>query len=294
MDKKTATTILNIIRTVVSIILCVAIAGLMLGATLIGVGRDYLASDFFKAQIETTDLSNVKFAVGGEKVTVKDYLLESAKDFIEGQNRFFFSFANDAIEKILSSQLVDNAVKDEVLYLVDFFLNSDAKEAKARIENKTDVSEVLELNPRNADTPENAIRIYLRSFVITNIEKASEMTTDDFIVFLSQGTVTKLIVIAVLLLILVIIINSKAILNNLLYGGIIGMICGSVIKTAQAKFIEINLGSEDLVGYVFLKPLADEYSSNATIGFVAGTILVILFIISMVMFSNKKDQEKAK
>lgn len=293
MDKKTTTTIISIIKFVISIVLCVAIAGSMLGATLISVGRGYLNSDEFKAQIESTDLADVKFQVHNQKVTVKEYLLESAKSYVASQNRFFFSFANSAIEKILSSELVDKAVKDEVLYLVDFLLNSDAKEAKERTEKNIPIEDVLELEPENAKTPEDAIRIYLRSFVITNIEKSSEMTTDKFIVFLSQGTVTKLVLLSILLLAMLVLINRKVILNNLLYGGIIGIICGSVIKIAQSKFVEINMGNEELVGYVFLKPLADEYSLNATIGIVAGIVLLILFIVAMVAFGSKaKPEEK--
>lgn len=292
MDKNTITLIMNILKAVVSIVLCVAIAGTMLGATLISVARGYLNSDDFKAQIVETDLANVKFAIGNEKATVKEYLLESAKDYIESKNRFFFSFANSAIETILSSELIDRAVKDEVLYLIDFFLNSDAKEAKQRIEKNTFVDEVLELDPKNAETPEDAIRIYLRSFVITNIEKASRMTTDHFIVLLSQGTVIKLVITGILLLVLLVFINRKAVLNNLMFGGIIGILCGSIIKIAQSKFAEINLGNEDLVGYVFLKPLADEYSLNATIGFVAGAVLVLLFVVTMYMFGGKTKTEE--
>ncbi len=293
MDKNTTDTILNLLKAVVSIILCVAIAGTMLGATLISVARGYLNSEEFKTQIAETDLADVKFLVENEKVTVKEYLLESAEDYVESKNRFFFSFANSAIETLLSSELVDKSVKDEVLYLVDFFLNSDAKEAEERIEKNVFVDEVLELDPKNAETPEDAIRIYLRSFVITNIERTSRMTADNFIVLLSQGTVVKLVIISIILLVLLFFINRKAVLNNLLYGGIIGVICGSVIKMAQSKFVEINMGTEDLVGYVFLKPLADEYSVNATIGFITGIALLILFIIAMTAFGSKaKPQEK--
>lgn len=293
MEKNTTNTIINIIKAIVSLVLCVAIAGSMLGATLISVARGYLNSEEFKTQIAETDLADVKFLVENEKVTVKEYLLESAEDYVESKNRFFFSFANSAIETLLSSELVDKSVKDEVLYLVDFFLNSDAKEAEERIEKNVFVDEVLELDPKNAETPEDAIRIYLRSFVITNIERTSRMTADNFIVLLSQGTVVKLVIISIILLVLLFFINRKAVLNNLLYGGIIGVICGSVIKMAQSKFVEINMGTEDLVGYVFLKPLADEYSLNATIGFITGIALLILFIIAMTAFGSKaKPQEK--
>ena len=51
---------------------------------------------------------------------------------------------------------------------------------------------------------------------------------------------------------------------------------------------------QGLVGYVFLKPLADQYSTNATIGIVVGVILVALFVGVYFLFKNfvnKKPEE---
>lgn len=292
MDKKTTSTIITAFKTLISIILAICAAVSMLGATLINVGRDYINSEEFETQINTTDLSTVKFLVSGEKTTVGDYIKKTAKEYIESQNKFFFSFANTAVDQILSSEFVNRVVKSEVLYLVDFFINGDAEAAQDRLDSNTSIDTVLELDPKNAKSVEDAIRIYMRSFVVESLENTSKMPSDKFIVFLSQETVTKLIILSIVLLIALVVINLKAILSVLLYGGISSLLCGIVIKIAQSKFDEMNLGNEDLVGYVFLKPLADTYSTNATIGFIAGFILIALFIAAL-FFLSPKPQEKA-
>lgn len=291
MNKKTTSTIINILKIVISIVLAVCATVSMLGATLINVGRNYINSDEFKTQVNTTDLSTVKFIVGNEKTTVGEYMKESAKDYIESKNKYFFSFAQTAVDQILSSEFVNNVVKTEVFYLVDFFINSDSEEAQNRLDNNVSVDTVLELDPKNAKSVEDAIRIYMRSFVVTNLEKTAKMPSDQFIVFLSQDTVTKLIVLSIVLLVALIAINYKSILNVLLYGGFSSMLCGIIIKVAQNKFDAMNLGNEDLVGYVFLKPLADAYSTNATIGFIAGLILIGLFIAALFLLSPKPTEK---
>lgn len=291
MNKKNTSTIFNIFKIIISLILAVCATVSMLGATLINVGRNYINSEEFKTQVNTTDLSEVKFVVKSEKTTVGEYMKESANDYIKSQNKYFFSFAQTAVDQILSSEFVNRVVKNEVLYLVDFFINSDPEEAQNRLDNNESVDTVLELNPKNAKSVEDAVRIFMRSFVVSSLEKTSKMSSDKFIVFLSQDTVTKLVVLSVLLLIALIAINYKSILNVLLYGGFSSMLCGIIIKVAQSKFDEINLGNEDLVGYVFLKPLADAYSTNATIGFIAGIILIGLFIAALFLLSPKPEEK---
>lgn len=291
MNKKTTSTIINILKIFISIVLAVCATVSMLGATLINVGRNYINSDEFKTQVNTTDLSTVKFIVGNEKTTVGEYMKESAKDYIESKNKYFFSFAQTAVDQILSSEFVNNVVKTEVFYLVDFFINSDSEEAQNRLDNNVSVDTVLELDSKNAKSVEDAIRIYMRSFVVTNLEKTAKMPSDQFIVFLSQDTVTKLIVLSIVLLVVLIAINYKSILNVLLYGGFSSILCGIIIKVAQNKFDAMNLGNEDLVGYVFLKPLADAYSTNATIGFIAGLILIGLFIAALFLLSPKPTEK---
>lgn len=291
MNKKTTSTIFNVFKIIISLILVVCATVSMLGATLINVGRDYINSEEFKTQVNTTDLSEVKFIVRSEKTTVGDYMKDSVREYIESKSKYFFSFAQIAVDQILSSELVNRVVKNEVLYLVDFFINSDAEEAQNRLDNNIPVDTVLELDPKNAENIEEAIRIYMRSFVVSSLEKTSKMPSDQFIVFLSQDTVTKLIILSIVLLIALIAINYKSVLNILLYSGFSSLLCGIIIKIAQNKFDEMNFGNEDLVGYVFLKPLADAYSTNATIGFVAGFILIALFIASLFLFSSKPEEK---
>ena len=291
MNKKTTSTIFNVFKIIISLILVVCATISMLGATLINVGRDYINSEEFKTQVNTTDLSEVKFIVRSEKTTVGDYMKDSAREYIESKSKYFFSFAQTAVDQLLSSEFVNRVVKNEVLYLVDFFINSDPKEAQNRLDNNISVDTVLELDPKNAKNIEDAIRIYMRSFVVLSLEKTSKMPSDQFIVFLSQDTVTKLIILSIVLLIALIAINYKSVLNILLYSGFSSLLCGIIIKIAQNKFDEMNFGNEDLVGYVFLKPLADAYSTNATIGFVAGFILIALFIASLFLFSPKPEEK---
>ncbi len=291
MNKKTTSKIINAFKIIISLILAVCATVSMLGATLINVGRNYINSEEFKTQVNTTDLSEVKFIVKSEKTTVGDYMKESAKDYVESKNKYFFSFAQTAVDQILSSEFVNRVVKTEVLYLVDFFVNSDPEEAQNRLDNNESVATVLELDPKNATSIEDAIRIFMRSVVVSSLEKTSKMSSDKFIVFLSQKTVTKLIILSVLLLIALVAINYKSILNVLLYGGFSSLLCGIIISVAQNKFDSMNLGNEDLVGYVFLKPLADAYSTNATIGFVAGFILIGLFIASLFLLSPKTEEK---
>lgn len=291
MNKKTTSKIINAFKIIISLILAVCATVSMLGATLINVGRNYINSEEFKTQVNTTDLSEVKFIVKSEKTTVGDYMKESAKDYVESKNKYFFSFAQTAVDQILSSEFVNRVVKAEVLYLVDFFVNSDSKEAQKRLDNNIPIDTVLELDPKNAKSVEDAIRIFMRSFVVSSLEKTSQMSSDKFIVFLSQETVTKLVILSVVLLIALIAINYKSILNVLIYGGLSSLLCGIIINIAQNKFDEMNLGNEDLVGYVFLKPLADAYSTNATIGFIAGFILIGLFIASLFLLSPKTEEK---
>lgn len=295
MDKKTVSLILKILKTVISIVLVVAATVSMLGATLINVARDYLRSEQFTEQIETTDLSSVKFVVNNEKVTVLDFIRVKASDYLENQMpSSFFPFGNYAVDAVVTPALVNNTIKTEVYNLLDYFLDTSVEEAEYRIENDITIEENEELNPENAETVEETISIYARKTVLQSIENAAGMSTDNLIILVSEETVSKLITLAVVLLVVLVVINIRTIFNILLYGGAIGLLYGIVIKVAQNKFDDINAGMEDLVGYVFLKPLADTYSSNATIGFIVGIILIALFVGVYFLFKNFVNTEKTE
>ncbi len=294
MDKKTVKLILNILKTVVSIVLVVASTVSLLGATLISVARDYLQSEQFTTQIETTDLSTVKFMIDGEKITVLDFAREKASNYLKDQMPSFYPFGNYAVDAIVTSELVNTVIKTEVYKLVDYFLNTKVEDAEYRIENNISLEQNEDLNPENAETPEDAISIYARLMVLGTIENTAGMSTDNFIILISEKTVSKLITLAVVLLVILVVINITTVFNNLLYGGMVGLLYGTVIKVAQGKFDQWNAGVEDLVGYVFLKPLADTYSVNATIGFIVGVILIALFVGVYFLFKNfvnKKPEE---
>ena len=296
MDKKTVKRILNILKTAISIILAVASTVSLLGATLISVARDYLQSEQFTEQIETTDLSTVKFMIDGQKVTVLDFARDAASDYIEDKMPSFYPFGNYAIDAIVTPNLVNTVIKTEVYKLVDYFLNTKVEDAEYRIENNIMLQDNEEFNIENAKTTEDALSIYARLMVLQTIENTAGMSTDNFIILISEKTVSKLITLAVVLLVVLVVINITTIFNNLLYGGMVGLLYGIVIKVSQGKFDEWNKGLEDLVGYVFLKPLADAYSPNATTGIIVGVILIALFVGVYFLFKNfvnKKPEENA-
>lgn len=292
MDKKTVKLILNILKIVLSIVLVIASTVSMLGATLISVARDYLESEEFISQIDSTDLGTVKFMVNDKKVTVNEYVRELVADYLKDKMPSYFPFQNYAVDAVISSQAINTAVKTEVYNLVDYFLNTSVEDAEYRIENNITIQNNEELNVENAKTIEEAISIYARKFVLQSIENVSGMSTDKLIILISEETVSKLITLAVVLMVVLVVINITTIFNNLIYGGMVGLLYGIVIKVAQGKFDEWNAGLEDLVGYVFLKPLADQYSTNATIGIIVGVILVALFVGVYFLFKNFVNKDK--
>lgn len=294
MDKKTKALILKILRITISVVLCVTATVSMLGATLISVARDYLETEEFHNQIESTDLGTVKFLINNEKTTVNEYIRELIANYLKDKMPSYFPFQNYAVDAVISSQAVNTAVKNEVYNLVDYFLNTSIEDAEYRIENNITIQNNEEFNIENAETVEEAISIYARGFVLQSIENASGMSTDKLIILISEQTVSKLITLAVILLVIIVVINITTIFNLLLYGGFIGILYGIVIKIAQNKFDQWNAGMEDLVGYVFLKPLADAYSPNATTGIIVGVILIALFVGVYFLFKNfvnKKPEE---
>ena len=91
----------------------------MLGATLINVARDYLQSEEFHNQVDTTDLGTVQFLINGKKITVTEYVRETVADYLDDKMPTFFPFQNYAVDAVVSSEVVDSVVKTEVYNLVD-------------------------------------------------------------------------------------------------------------------------------------------------------------------------------
>ncbi len=294
MDKKTVSLILTILKRVVSIILVIATTVSLLGATLVGVARDYLQSEEFHNQIDATNLGVVKFTVDGQKVSVNEYAQNKVAEYLKDNMPSLLPIGSFILDKIIPMDVINKTVKKEVYYLVDYFLNSSIEEAEYRIENNITISNNEEFNPKKADGLEETLSIYARAFVLQGIENVSGISTDKLIILISEQTVKKLISFAVIMLIVLVIVNLKTIFNNLLYGGFIGLLYGVVIKVAQGKFDKWNEGLEDLVGYVFLKPLADAYSSNAITGIIVGIVLIALFVGVYFLFKNFVNTPKTE
>ncbi len=315
MENKTVKTVVKIVKCVVSVLLTLAIVGTLLASTLISVAREYLNSEEFAEQVIDTDLDTVTFIVNGEKTTVRNFLADKVKEYIESQNQYSVSFelpvsnpwldnlidatvdnaVDDAVEGVLSSNLIDNAVKTEVMYLVDYLINSNSKEAEQRAESGVQTKDTMDLDPSKAKSLEDALRIYMRSFVVAKIEGATGMTFDSFIVLLSEDTANALLISSIVMMVLLVAVNIPNIFNALLYGSLAAFIYGIVIKIAQSMFDSMNEGNEELVGYVFLKPLADAYSPSAVGAIIAGIVLIAIFIgiyfLFKVFVNNNDTQE---
>ncbi|MGN0569208.1 MAG: hypothetical protein ACI4N4_01735 [Candidatus Fimenecus sp.] len=295
MNENVKKKVITAVKIIVSLILSTLLTASVLGAVAIGGARDYLESDSFHEQVQTADLNELKFKVNGQTVTVNDYVRQSATKFVEQalKNKYSFAsmFTNVAIEAVLSNEIVEKAIKDEVFELVDYFLNSDLDEAKQRMENNISSKDNPELDPSGAKTPEEAVKRYVRSFVIQNIESTTGISSDRIIVLFSEKTVKNFILISVLLSVALIAVNFSNIFNTLIYGGAVSFACGIAIKVAQSKFETANEGATDLVGYVFLKPLADAYSPSAVKAFVAGVILLLIFAGMYFLFKKLNNNE---
>lgn len=307
MDNKPKVNTTKLLKTILCIVLSIGATVSMLGATLINVARNYLQSEEFIEQVETTNLDKAKIKVGGKRTTVNKYIRDKVKEMAKAEletqtgnsllGSFLTGISNETIDAIFTTDFVDEMVKREVLLLVDYFLNTDVDQAKERIKNgESAVKEVTLTIDANPETYKKFASEYARNFVIKSIEDNSGMSADTFIVLLSQETVTKLIVLSVVLLLAVILLNTSSVFNNLLYGGFISLFYGIVIGYAQNKFDALNKQTKDLVGYVFLKPLADEYSTNKIIAYIVGALLILAFVGIYYYFKNyiNKPEEANK
>lgn len=302
MDKKPKVNITKILKTVLCIVLSIVATVSMLGATLINVARNYLQSEEFYEQVEETSLDEMRIKVGGQKTTVSKYIKDNVKIMIKAEldskmdknsllSGFLTGASDDAIDAIFTTEFVDELVKSEVLSLLDFFLNSDVDEARERLKKGESITKETELTvDANPESYKKFAQSYARNFVIKSIEDNSGMSADIFIILLSEETVTKLIVLSVALLLVILALNIKDIFKNLLYGGFISLLYSFVINFAQNKFDSLNKKTSDLVGYVFLKPLADEYSTNKIIALIIGVLLIAAFAGVYYLFKNYVNQ----
>lgn len=284
MEKSTKKNILLVLKTIISLLLCISAVLCSLAATALGGARKYLVSDAFKNQVEELDLSSVTFEYQGREVTVSDYVCECADDYLRGKLPSYFPFINYAVDSILSSEAINSAVKEEVFSLVEYFVSSDLDLAKERLKNGSKITDNETLDPTKAETPVDAVKVYIRTFILTNIEKNLKISTDEVIVLLSKSTVAKYVAVAILSAVLLIFINRRTVFNILLYSGFSSIAFGLIIQIVKTKYESAAAGKERLIGFYILNPLAESFYPDIVKSILIGAVLLVIFIIFYFVF----------
>ena len=282
IDKK----ILNIIRIVISIILCVATGLCFLTSVMTKVQRDYLSSEELENRIEAMNPDEIVFEVDDEKVTLKSYLETRVGEYVGENLPKFSGLSGIAIDAVLSSDTVAKFVRSQLMEVIDYVLNSDVDDAKQRVENNTSVVKNKDFNPYKADGIEDFVKRIIKVIMIEYVEDMSKTDFDEIIVMMSEETIEKYETISIVLLIILIAINLKKIENAFLYGAISLSVAGIGIKFSQYKFLLENKGNEDLASYIFIKPYMDSIGEKATIILLVSLVLIIIFIC-LVIFGDK-------
>ncbi len=296
MKQKTENTALKIVLKFVSALLAAVFLLSTLGAVAVSGVRRFFGEGEFEEMVDDLDLNEVKFTSNGKTYTASDYIYEavaevmpdSIKNYTGILNSLFGNTADFVLEEIISSETVNSIVKTTMMDCVDYYLNSDAKEARERLDSEKQIVDNTK-DYENVKTVDEAVRVYVRSFVINTIENTSKMSSDQIIVLLSKDTVNLLTAVAVVSAILLIICNLGCIFDLLLDFGGASLIFGIVIKVLQGKF-ESSQTDKSLIGYQMLKPLVDSFSPNAIAGIVVGILLIGLFFA---LFILSKSQSKA-
>lgn len=307
---KTLSLILHIISAVLSVVLSVALLFSLLGATLIGVGRAYLTSDEFNAQIDNADLPTLTFTQNGEKITLGEYARSFAEEYVEKyikentQTPSFsfgdlfsfedFSITDYTVDKLLSSATIDMIIKNEIHSIIDYFLYGDVNEARLRLENGVTLENNPDLNPENAITFKDEMSIKIKLFVYEFIEDATGLSSDEIIILLSEETAIKLKNISLGLSIALIIVNIRNIFNALGYLGAVSLTYSGTITLVQNKFEEFHQGKQDLVSYEFLKPLLDTYTPYSQKALAYGLVLLGIFILAIIILLIIKKKKKVR
>lgn len=290
--------ILKILLKIVSVVLTVVFLLSTLGAVAITGVRHFFGDGEFETMVNETDLNEVKFTTGGKTYRASDYIYEAVteampsvvKNYSSILGSLFGNTVNNAIKGAISSDTVNSIAKTTMMDCVDYYLNSDAKEAKERLKEETVVVDNAKIY-ENVKTVEEAVRVYVRSFIINTVENTSGISSDLIIVLLSKSTVNFFITIAVISAILLVVCDLGWIFDLLLHFGAASLAFGVVIKVLQGKF-ESSQGDKTLIGYQMLKPLVESFSPNATAGIICGVLLIAVFFV--LRFLHKpKDKTKA-
>ncbi|MDE5994892.1 MAG: hypothetical protein K2G60_05205 [Oscillospiraceae bacterium] len=298
MSEKTNSLVLKVLLKIISVFLALVFLLSALGAVAITGVRHFFGDGEFESMVSETDLNEVKFTSNGKTYTASDYVYEAVteimpsavKNYSNMLGSIFGGAVNNAIKEIISSDTVDAIVKTTMMECVDYYLNSDVKAAKERL--KSDIKIVDNAKAyENVKTPEEAIRIYVRSFIINTVENTSGISSDRIIVLLSKNTANLLIAAAVISAILLIICNLGCLFDLLLHFGGASFAFGVVVKMLQSKF-ESSQTDKTLIGYQMLKPLVDSFSPNATAGIIFGILLIAAFLALFILYKSKdKAQE---
>lgn len=302
MNEKTNSIALKIVLKILSVVLAVAFVLSALGAAAVTGARRFFGKGEFESMVNELDLNEVKFMVNDKTYTASDYIYEiitevmpsDVKNYSNILGSLFGGQVNSAIKQIISSDTVDGIVKATMMDCVDYYLNSDAKEAKMRLKGEI-VYDVA--NPyKEVKTAEEAVKIYMRSFIINTVENTSGIQSDQIIVLLSKSTVNILTAVAVFSAIFLILCNLGFLFDLLLHFGSASLLFGIVIKVLQSKFESLN-EDKTLIGYQMLKPFVDSYSPNATAGIIIGILLIAAFFALFIFYkakSNGNKKENAK
>lgn len=300
MSEKTNNPVLKIILKLLSVILAAVFVVSALGAVAVSGVRHFFSDGAFEDMVNEIDLSVVKFTSKGKTYTASDYIYEAVAEVMPSEikgnsnilSSLFGNAVNNAVKDLISSETVDTIVKTTMMDCVDYYLNSDAKEAKERLKSDTQTADNSQ-NYENVKTVEEAVRIYVRSFIINTIENTSGISSDRIIVLLSNNTKNLLTAAAVISAILLIICNLSSLFDLLIYFGGSSLVFGIVIKALQGKFESTQI-DKTLIGYQMLKPFVDSFSSNAWAGIILGLLLIVAYIALLFMYKAKEGKPKEK
>ncbi|MCH5192197.1 MAG: hypothetical protein J1F23_08550 [Oscillospiraceae bacterium] len=280
-------TALSIIRICLSVILCIAIAVSLFAATAVKIVRQYLESEEFYQQIESTDISTVKFTVNGKTANVAEFVGNYIGQYTDNT---IFSFASPvidwAISSVLSSDKLNTEVKEELFKEVDYILYSDRNSALERLKNGTDTKQNITIDLLSPDSIEKAVKTYIKNIIISNIESVTGVKSDLIIVLLSEKNVTYLLLAALAAFLILAAINIRKISELLIFIGASSLIYGLSLKLIQAEFISVSAGNEDLFIYGLLSPLVNGLSPYFISSIIIGTVLILLFIVSVLLTKN--------
>lgn len=284
MGKKTNSLVLKVLLKIVSVFLTVVFLLSTLGAVAITGVRHFFGGGEFQTLVNETDLNEVKFTTGGKTYTPSDYIYEAVaeampsvvKSYSNLLSSIFGSTVNMKLKELISSDTVNSIIKTTVTECVDYYLNSDVKAAKERLKEENVVNNAK--NYENVKTVEQAVKVYVRSYIINTVENKSGVSSDLIIVLLSKNTANLLVVLAFVSAILLIICNLGCIFEIGLHFGASSLAFGVVIKVLQGKF-ESSQTDKTLIVYRLFHPLVDSFSPNATAGIVCGILLIAVFCI---------------